>query len=310
MAKPHGICGLELGKDALCIVHYLPKEETVTSVAIQPLDDSPLPWWDAVKSEIRPLLRDIRSNGRSLSGEPAVCSLPAEHATVSRLMVDTGEPDVSSVLKWELSHQLAGPIDQYAYDFQKMSAVRPGPVASYLAAAYRSSWVGRVRSMLRTQHLIPRVLDLDVFALVNVYEVNYRDQISAPAFLVLGSAQCTKVILTWNGSIVDFEFFRFSPESQDVDQYVQTLTGVMERLRASYPTLVSRGALPVYSSGVVFTWDEYAAASSSAIPSMQMLNPFRSVGCTGLPESQLRTNGPRLAVAVGLAIREASELNA
>jgi Tfp pilus assembly PilM family ATPase len=310
MGRPQGICGIELGKDALSIVHFLPGEDTVSSVAIQPLSDSPLPWWDSVRVELKPLVREVVASGRSMKGAAAVCSLPAENAVVSRLMIDTNEPSVGSTLRWELRQQLVGPLEDYTYDFQKLASVRPGPVVTYLAAACRTTWAQKVRGLMQAHRLTPRALDLDVFALVNAFEANYRDQISAPAILVLGGEQVTKVILTWNGSLVDFDLCTFSPDTQEPNEYVQALRKVIERLCASYPSLATRGPLPMFASGVIFTWDAVAAACFQTFGDMQVLNPFRNVTCTALPESSLRLYAPRLGVAVGLAVREAAEADA
>jgi len=115
------------------------------------------------------------------------------------------------------------------------------------------------------------------------------------------------VVLTWNGSIIDFECFKFDPDAQEPEAYVQSLQAAAGRLQAAYPSLASRAPMPGYASGVVFTWDKFAAACFRSMTSMQMLNPFRAVGCTGLPESSMRLYGPRLAVAVGLAVRGIEE---
>ncbi len=310
MGHPQGICGIELGRDALNLAYYVPDQDTVTCVGMSPsLGDSGLPWWDSVRTELKPLIREAASEGRPLRGTAAVCSIPAENAVVSRLMVDTNEPTVGSTLRWELRQQLVGPLEDYSYDFQKLAAVRPGPVVTYLAAACRSAWAAKVRVLLQSQRFVPRALDIDVLALINAFEANYRDLLSAPAVLILGDEQVTKAILTWNGGLIDFEQCKFSPDTQEPDEYVRLLRRVVERLRASYPSLASRGPVPMFASGAIFTWDAIAAACFSAFGEMQVLNPFRNLGCTGLPESSLRLHAPRLAVAVGLAVREASELD-
>jgi Tfp pilus assembly PilM family ATPase len=309
MGRSQGICGIELGKDALNIVHYLPDKDTVTSVAIQPLSDSALPWWDSVRVELKPTLRAAISDGRTLKGATAVCSLPAENAVVTRLMVDTNEPSPASILRWEMRHQVVGALEDYVFDFQKMAAVRPGPTVSYLASACRGAWAGKVRSLLRAHGLVPHVLDLDVFAIINAFEANYRDMMSTPAILVLGGEQITKIILTWNGNLVDYEQCKFSPDTQEPEEYVRQVKTAIERLQASYPSLASRGPIPMLASGSIFTWQAVAAACFHAFTQMQVLNPFRNIACTAVSESELRLHAPRLGVAVGLAVREASELD-
>jgi hypothetical protein len=306
MARLHGICGIEFGKDAICVVHYIPSENRVTTFGIEPLDDCPWPWWQSVETEFKPLVRTVRANGRSLVGAKVACSLPAEHAVVARLLVDADEPSTDSALQWELSRQVVGPIEEYVYDYQRLETTRPSAVACYLAAAYRATWAQRAHTLLRKRKFVPRVLDLDVFGLVNAFEANYREHMSSPAFLVLGGQEFTKVILSWNGTLVDYEQFKFDPDMLGPDAYANKLQTVLQRLKGSYPSLAGRTVVPVFVSGVMFTWDKYAAECFRTISSMQVLNPFRNVVCNSVPESSLRLNGPRLAVAVGLAIRGAT----
>ncbi|MBD3242808.1 MAG: hypothetical protein GF331_19605 [Chitinivibrionales bacterium] len=310
MAQERGVCGIELGKDAVAIVHYLPSDNAVTTYGSFPLDNSPVPWWQSVTEEIKPLVRDLRANGQSVRGEYAVCSLPAEHAVVSKLMIDANEDDPYGALSWELGQRLVGSPDEYAYDFQKLHSVRPAPVATYLAAAYRSSWTKRVDQLARRQRLVPRALDLDIFALINVFEANYRDIISRPALLVLGGRQCTKVVLTWNGSLVDYEFFRFGTDAREPAEYASTIQAVITRLRASYQALAGRDVPPVLATGAVFTDGDFSSACFDSVDNMQMLNPFRNLGTNAIPESRLREAAPRVAIAVGLAVRESMELMA
>lgn len=310
MAHERGICGIELGKDAVAIVHYLPSANAVTTHGSFPLDNSPGPWWQSVTEELKPLVRDLRANYHSVRGEYAVCSLPAEHAIVSKLTIDANENAPYEALTWELRQRLVGTPDEYAYDFQKLHAVRPGPVTTYLAAAYRSSWTKRVEQLMRRQRLTPRALDLDVFALINVFECNYRDLLSRPALLVLGGRQCTKVVLTWNGSLVDYEFFRFRTDSREPDEYASMIQSVIDRLRRSYQSLAGHGTPPVFCTGPVFTDSDFSSACFQCVEAMQMLNPFRNIGTNAIPEKRLREAAPRLAIAVGLAVRESMELMA
>jgi hypothetical protein len=306
MARLPGICGIEFGKDAISVVHYIPEENTVTTFGIEPLDDCPWPWWQSVETEFKPLVRTVRANGHSLMGTRVVCSLPAEHAVVARLLIDTAEPSPDSALHWELGRHVVGSLDEYLYDFQKLETTRPSAVACYLAAAYRATWVGRTQEFLKKRRFVPRAIDLDVFALVNAFEANYREHMSSPAFLVLGGQEFTKVILTWNGNLVDYEQFRFDPDILGPEAYAERLRKVLRRLKGSYPSLAGRTVVPVFVSGVMFTWDKYAAECFRTMSSMQVLNPFRNIVCNSVPESSLRLNGPRLAVAVGLAIRGAT----
>jgi Tfp pilus assembly PilM family ATPase len=307
MARSQGICGVELGKDSLCVVHYQPQEECVTSVALQPVGDSPLSWWEAVRAEFKPVVREMRSEGRNLRGQRAVCSLPAEHATVTRLLIDSGEEDVAGALRWELANNLVGGLDEFAFDFQKLASAKPGPVEPYLAAAFRATWVSRVRELMRAHQLVPLVVDLDIFALINAFEVNYRDQLTAPALLVLGGVGYTKVVLTWNGQLVDYEFFKFGVDSDDPAAYAAALRASMDRLVSAHATLAGRGPVNGFAAGPAFAWKEFASECCKLLGTLQPLNPFRTVKFSAPPDSPLRGYAPRLAVAVGLAVRESAE---
>jgi Tfp pilus assembly PilM family ATPase len=307
MARPQGICGLELGKHLLAIVHYLPESNSITAVGTLRLDDSPADWWDANRDNLKQLLRDVRANGRRLAGLPVYCSLPAEHAVVTRVLVDGGEEEPAESLRWELSSQVVGTLDEYAFDFQKLPSTRQATVEAYLAAACRASSVSEVRRLVRAHGLKLGAVDLDVLALINVFEANYRDCTGAPALLVLCGNEYAKVVLTWNGQLVDFENTKLGADPEEPDAYVSALRASMDRVVGGHQSLSGRGPVPAYVTGPVFAWPQFGQQCLDALNGAQVLNPFRSVQCESLDERTQRSNAPYLAVAVGLAVRGAAE---
>jgi Tfp pilus assembly PilM family ATPase len=227
---------------------------------------------------------------------------------VNRLLIDSGEEEPEAALRWDLEQHLVGSVDEYAYDFHKLASVRAGEVTAYLAAAYHGKWPAQASELMRAHKLVPHAVDLDIFGLINSFEANYADRISAPAVLVLGGEQFTKVIMTLNGSLVDFEVFKFKPDTRDAASYAEAVQRSVRRLVAAHARMTVKGVPPLYLAGMIFSWEKFSDECLKSLGDVRLMNPFRNIGCTAFPETSIRAYGPRLSVAVGLAVRESGEV--
>lgn len=293
------ISGLDIQKEYISVAQYSAIENSVPLVAIQPLNsiqsDSDI--FESAGLGLKELKGKFKFTNRDL-----VCSLPSEYAILKRITVDADEPDLEECIEWELSQQVIGSIDEYSFDFQPLSSTDPDS-KEYLVAAYRNENVHRISSIIKNLKLNVVVVDLDLFALINVFEINYREKASAPTVILHGESEKSKLILTQNGMPVDFENFEYA-YGIDVNGYTDTVLDRYERFLAFNKNTVREGPVEVYLTGSIFSNQDYAEALVSKLGTAEMLDPFRKIICRiGASEEQLKTYASQLSVAVGLALR-------
>jgi Tfp pilus assembly PilM family ATPase len=296
--RGRSVCGIEIGRDLIGIVQFVPEENSVAGIAIQPLDVGGRSWWENVQSEFRSLVSAMK-----LTGEDAVCSLPSETAVIKTLMLDADEGSLDEALEWELGQQIVDSIDEYAFDYEKTGSAEQEATSRFLVAACRYATLDRASALLKTHKLNPLAVDLDIFALVNVFEANYRDRLSTPSLLVLGGEEYTKVVLTVDGGFVDYEVFGYDAQSLEPRSYAARLRRSCTKLLDVSGRAGGRPA-PTYLTGPLYSHGDVAQESLEAISGSEVLSPFRNVGCRAIAESDMDRYAPQLAISVGLAVRE------
>jgi Tfp pilus assembly PilM family ATPase len=291
-------CGLEISRAALCVAQYYPEDHSVASVAITPFDGAGEEWWKAVQSEFANL-----STAMKLAGQDVVCCVPAESTVIKRLELDKDEDPAEDAIQWEIAQHIIGSMDDYTIGSEKVTDGLAFDAARYLVVACRTAHVDRLASLLRSNRVNPIVVDVDVFALINVYEANYRENIGVPALLILGGDEFSKVVLTADGTYIDHEHFRNAPDNAEPGKYSSMIKAACDRLLTVNVSVAGKTTTQVYVAGPAFADEQFAARCMKDIGKAEILNPFKKIACRAPIEARY---SPQLAVAVGLALRDAS----
>ncbi len=293
------INGLDIQKEYLSVVQYSPREKAVILVAIQPMAAGDT---DTIWSRTSKALLELKSNFKFSSPE-VICSIPADYAFVKRLAVDEATSRSEEMLEWELSQHLLGAIDDYVVDFQKDGIFGQQEQMEYLSVAYRKENLDSVLSALKASKLKPAVLDIDLFAIVNAFECNYRDQFSEPVMLVHAESGKTKILLTQAGQFIDTHIFECENEQSEPALYAERFaTEIQEFAQFNTSRLLHPPAL--YVTGSLFGAQEFVDAVVARVGYGELLNPFREIGCrVGTENNQIMAYATQLTVAVGLALR-------
>jgi Tfp pilus assembly PilM family ATPase len=301
MARRTSVIGLAVNSDAVCLVQFVPERRQVANIGIEPVEGHGEELWQSISASLKGLVLTAK-----LRGESIVACLPGEHAVIRKLCVDRSESDVEGALGWEFSQHVIGSRNEYVFDFEKLSQSPAAEVNQYLVVGYRGEAVQRLVDLLRSSKLSPLIVDLDLFALVNVYQANYDESATTPTVLVLADDTASKCVLTAGGTFVDYEAVSHEADVQDPKKYAALVEDAIGRLLACAPIPIVRASIPVFLSGTLFARSKYGEQVKKAIRNAALLYPFRRVKCgKGIPGEALRKYSPQLAVAVGLALRGA-----
>ncbi|MDR2693829.1 MAG: hypothetical protein LBB74_06400 [Chitinispirillales bacterium] len=300
MVKAAGTNGLDIQRDYICVAQYSPQEMAVRQIAVQPFSaEGAGDFWDAVSAELAGLRKKIK-----FAGADVVCSVPCDMAVVRTLEAESDEIDQNEVLRFEFGVGLLGGIGEYAYDFYEVDPGNMADLRRYLAAALRKETLAKLRKVVKGAKLNPYIVDVDIFALTNVFQANYRDVFTGAAVLVLGEHRRTKLILVSNTSYIGYGVMEYDVDERGVGGYASALSSEVGNLVADNASFLRGNSAPVYLAGGLFADSAITSKVFSGVAKSEMLNPFRKIQCAvGMDASQIEANACRLAVSVGLALR-------
>ena len=301
MASPRNtIGGLDINRTEICYTRCLPESRLIANVCIQPLEIGADDYWETVHSAFDDFLKEFK-----IPGENIVSSLPGEYAIIKKIFLESDEDDIDDAIEWELSQQIIGSIDEYVYDYQPLADNGEGDFKNYLVVGYRNTAVDKITKLLKSKKLNPIIIDLDIFALINVYEINYEDRITIPALIVFSDFSRTKLIATVNGNFYDVDFFDHTEEMQTIESYIEILNENKNKLLTYNRKFAELGGMQVYFAGSYFSKPETVETVLGKVKDSEVLFPFRKITCSaGMDDEKLREFSPQLAVSVGLALRD------
>lgn len=301
MASPRNtIGGLDINRTDICYTRCLPESRLIANVCIQPLEIDAEDYWGTVNSAFDDFLKEFK-----IPGENIVSSLPGEYAIIKKIVLESDVDEINDAIEWELSQQIIGSIDDYVYDYQRLTDTPDENFQNFLVVGYRNAAIDRMTKLLKSKKLNPIIIDLDIFALINVYEINYDDKLTIPALIIFSDALKTKLILTVNGNFVDIEIFDHTEEIQTIEHFISTLNVNIKKLFANNTGFGDIGGIQSYLTGSYFSKPETAEAVLGKLKNCEVLFPFRKITCSaGMEDDKLREFSPQLAVSVGLALRD------
>ncbi|MFP4417217.1 MAG: type IV pilus biogenesis protein PilM [Chitinispirillaceae bacterium] len=293
--KKQSITGLDINGRYIACAQSVPGDNLVTNVSIQLLTTASSDYWYSVEENFKELAEEA-----GLKGSLSVCSLPGDFAVIKVIAIDDEEEDVEDALGWELSQHIIGSIDEYVFDYEKLEDA--AQKRRYLVAGYKDSSVKRLVTLLKETKITPLVIDLDLFALINVFEVNYPQQLQAPALLIYGDEEKTRLILTKKGKFFDVDMIYYQDGTIPPQRYGEALQDTVSRMLKAHA--IRSIEVPVFTTGTLFSFDDYTQAVSAYFPHAELLYPFRNIQCSaGMDDESRRKYAPQLAVAVGLTLR-------
>jgi Tfp pilus assembly PilM family ATPase len=300
--KKESITGIEIASRAICCAQCYPADNLIASISIQPISAPGSDYWSAVSGAVKELVSNPEVK---LSGENVVSALPGEHAVIRKVTIDSEEKNIEDAIEWEFSQHIIESRDEYVYDLQQLSNRGGSPEQRYLVVGYRQASVSRINRILSAHKLNPIIIDLDIFALINVFEMNNRERLQVPAFIIFSEEDRTKIILTQAGEFVDLEVIAHEHDSQEPEQYLHSLRSGIDTMLFSNPAIGKQSGYGIYLTGSTFSDDVFSRHILDTLEGSEILYPFRTITCSaGMKEDDLRHYSPQLAVAVGLALRE------
>ncbi len=270
-----------------------------------------------------------------------VLSVSGSSVIIKRIAIaDMSEEELSESIKWEAEQYIPFSIDDVNVDFQKLGPGMQEGQADVLLVAAKKDKINDYVNLVKEAGLEPVVLDVDAFALANMYELNYPLEAGITALLNIGASVMNISILKDGASIFtrdisvggnrytealqrefgltneDAERVKMgeSVEGVDGDQIAGVMSSVTEDIVAETQrsldffrsTTGSEQVSRVLVSGGCARISSFThmLAERIEIP-VEITNPFKNIKVDPkrFDAAFLEEAGPQSAVAVGLAIR-------
>src|SRR4051812_10884644 len=199
--KTPSVVALELSRSYLKLVEFLPGENQISMVAIKPLDAAQ---WNDDQYLIEQVKASISKHVQDPEAD-LVTAMSGENAIIRQIEIPNSEDNIIDAIQWEMEQYLIHPLEEYLLDYQSLGSNQDENGRRFLAAAFRRSEVERIKLIMEQSGCNLAVLDLDVFAAQNVFEVNYPERLPLKTFLIKADSHVIKTLKTQNGQFLGFE---------------------------------------------------------------------------------------------------------
>lgn len=304
--KNSSVVALELSRSFLKLVEFLPSENQISMVAIKPLD--PSRWTD--DGYLADQIKTCIAKHVSDPAADLVTAMSGEHAVIRQVEVPNSEDNILDALQWEMEQYLIHPLEEYLLDYQALGSNRDETGKLYLCAAYRRDEVLRVQRVMEESGCPLAVMDLDVFAAQNVFEINYPEKLPLKTLLIKADSHMVKCLRTQNGFFLGFDTASV-PDSllttagEAKSNMVLDLVG---RIRAAFDKSHDAwgGVDEIVLCGDLALDNEFREVLEANLPTaVTHLNAFKEINFALSPEKSavFMPSAPQCAGAVGLALR-------
>jgi type IV pilus assembly protein PilM len=293
-------------------------------------------------------IRELVSKAR-LKTKDVVASVSGNSVIIKRINLPAMTVDeLEESIQWEAEQYIPFDINDVNIDVQILDNATddPGQMEVLLVAA-RKELVNEYQALIQQAGLRPAVVDVDAFAVANMFELNYETTDSSIALVNVGSGNVNIHVLrdgvsmftrdigmggrqfteeiqrTLNISYEDAELMKVGdPERDDravvPEEIEQVLSSVGESLATEiqrsldfYLSTAADGGLSrIYLSGGAARTPGLARAISrqTSLP-CEVVDPFRSITIDEreIKEGYLEDIAPQAAVVVGLAVRRPAD---
>jgi type IV pilus assembly protein PilM len=124
-----------------------------------------------------------------VASKDAVISVSGSSVIIKRVSVaDMSEEELAESIKWEAEQYIPFSIDDVNVDFQKLGQGATEGQADVLLVAVKKDKINDYVNLVKEAGLEPVVMDVDAFALANMYELNYEADAGVTALLNVGAS--------------------------------------------------------------------------------------------------------------------------
>jgi type IV pilus assembly protein PilM len=291
---------------------------------------------DAVVDTVSSLFEDLRVKTRNVAISISGHSVIIKKVSLPKM----SENELKESIPWELEQYIPQSIQDVNYDYQVIPGETPEGNIDVLIVAAKKDVTNSYVSVVNEIGLNPVVMDVDVFALENMYEINYPDAEGLVALVNIGASvtninilkdgisiftrditsggnQFTDLIIKDIGvSFEEAEKMKSTMPEGDIPQELEGLTnnfndlicGEIKRTLEFFASTLWRSTVDNIligggSSKVPGLKDVLAEMTEAKV---DFMNPFRSIAYdrNDFDPEYIEAIAPKMGIVMGLAMRK------
>jgi type IV pilus assembly protein PilM len=338
-----GVVGLDIGSNTIKVLELkntkkghqlknvgeavLPHQSIVNKVISKP---------DAVADTLSVLMDDLRIKTKNVA-----ISISGHSVIIKKVsMPNMSHNELKESIPWELEQYIPQSIQDVSYDYQVIPGETPDGNIDVLIVAAKKDVTNSYISIVNEVGLNPVIVDVDVFALENMYEINYSESEGVSALVNIGASVTninilkdgvsifTRDITVGGNQFTDWiikeldcdyeeaESMKFAlisgeqnPQVERISHdFIDLICGEIKRTLEFFSSTLWKGKIETIMLG----------GGSSKVPGLkemltdmtesgvEMMNPFRTISYdTGdFDPDYLEDLAPKMNVVMGLALRK------
>lgn len=342
--KPH-LVGLDIGSRTIKAAEVVETKKgrvlkNFNTINIEPgiIEEGAIKDPEAVSAAIRELFKDSK-----LKEQNVAISVGGYSVIVKKINVKTmTEDELHDTIHFEAEQYIPFDISDVNLDFQIIGESEQNPnQMSVILVAAKKEMVSEYVSLIQMAGLNACIIDVDAFALQNIFEVNYAQEEENVALIDIGASKTSLNLLKGNSSVFmrdvslgcgqinekissfadcsleEADEIKLSRQSEKVS--VEDLKGIVSTVVTDWCSEIKRALDFFYSSypedqikriilsggGANIIEFRKLLAEETATP-VEIINPFEniSVDNKSLDDSYLEQIAPQAAICMGIAIRK------
>lgn len=342
--KPH-LVGLDIGSRTIKAAEVVETKKgrvlnNFNTIDIEPgiIEEGAIKDPEAVSAAIRELFKNSK-----LKEQNVAISVGGYSVIVKKINVKTmTEDELHDTIHFEAEQYIPFDISDVNLDFQILGESEQNPnQMSVILVAAKKEMVSEYVSLIQMAGLNACIIDVDAFALQNIFEVNYAQEEENVALIDIGASKTSLNLLKGNSSVFmrdvslgcgqinekissfadcsleEADEIKLSRQSDKVS--VEDLKGIVSTVVTDWCSEIKRALDFFYSSypedqikriilsggGANIIEFRKLLAEETATP-VEIINPFEniSVDNKSLDDSYLEQIAPQAAICMGIAIRK------
>lgn len=177
---------------------------------------------DAVVSAIRSLIQSSK-----VTATRVISAVPGRAVIIKKIQLPAqGEEELEANVEFEATNVIPESLENVNLDYQVLSYTDDGSKMEVLLVAVKKEIINSYTQAIQEAGLIPSIMDVDYFAMENMYEANYETKPGESVGLIHVGARYTSINVLRNG---------ISTFTGDLPAGGETFTeALMDELKVSY----------------------------------------------------------------------------
>ncbi len=297
--KNKSFVAIDIGEESIRLLQYNIKNNEIDLLGLYPL----VPADKKDKSSLGKKITDLIKSSEVV-GTDIVASVSVQNVLCKRLSMGTGRKGFREQLVWEVEQQLLDSTENYKIDFQEIDdGLSQKDNSDFLVVACRKDYIEELTKLVKTNGLVPSVIDVDIFALQNCFEFNYPQESKKSNLIVYADGKKVLLVLCFKGMVFDYEVFYGSDDENEKAKVIKDKIDVFLSFPKNERLIPLSG---MWLSGSIVTSKEMLSALREKFNevSVQTLEPFKTLNVKKELTVSMKKYLPFFSVASGMIVRK------